>query len=100
MRQRCNPKDRITPARALRYARFLVTTLKYRPYGVWVRAGEPNPLAKKVYRLRATSRLEIEETFEGNLHRHRLRLLCARCLNKGKVPCSVNECAEHRRKLP
>lgn len=65
-----------------RYARFLITTLTFKTYSGWKKAGKPNPLGRRQYRVKTTTRHEIEGVFSGNLARHRLRMLCLACLNR------------------
>ncbi len=93
----------VASARLYRYARFLITTLTFKTYQAWKKAGEPNPFARREYRLKTTTRHEMEEAFSGNLARHRIRLICLNCLRKQPeaaygMSCSIDKTTHYDNK--
>ena len=54
-------------SKVYRYLFFLVTNVRFKSYGAWLREGEPNPFVAKTYRHTQTERVDFIDIFEDKL---------------------------------
>ena len=64
---RVNQRPLARQRRVLRYAYFLISGFRYKPFSTWVREGEPNPFVKQDLEVKQTHRCEIQDIFDENL---------------------------------
>ena len=48
-----------------RYVYFILSGLRFKSFSAWKKDGEPNPFVRPSYRVRSTSRAEIEDLFSS-----------------------------------